>query len=172
MTKRNICGLSLLCVASILAAADVDDRPSPVRYGSSRRTAPPVARPVPVNRTASPAPASKTPVDVAAAIDAPVTAPDTETGLACYYNPAPGGPVEASASIERAAHRSYPLGSLVRVTQLSTGKSTVVRITDRVTVTGERIISVSRRAAEDLAFVRDGTTRVRVELLKPADMAN
>jgi len=67
-----------------------------------------------------------------------------------------------------AAHRTLPFGTLVRVTNMANGRSVVVRINDRGPFVRRRIIDVSRRAAEALGFVRDGTARVRVRLVQPA----
>jgi rare lipoprotein A len=64
-----------------------------------------------------------------------------------------------------AAHRSLPFGTRVRVTNLDNGRSVVLRINDRGPFVKRRIIDVSRRAAEDLGFIRDGLTRVRVEVI-------
>jgi rare lipoprotein A len=67
-----------------------------------------------------------------------------------------------------AAHRSLPLGTRVRVTNLSNGKSVVVRINDRGPFGRDRsrIIDLSKAAARRLDFIGDGWTRVRVEVLK------
>jgi rare lipoprotein A len=64
-----------------------------------------------------------------------------------------------------AAHRTLPFGTRVRVTNLSNGEKTVVRINDRGPAIPNRIIDVSRAAAERLKFVRQGVTRVRLEVL-------
>jgi rare lipoprotein A len=63
------------------------------------------------------------------------------------------------------AHRSLPLGSLVRVTNLSNHKSVVVRVNDRGPVPQNRIIDVSYAAARLLGFGARGTAPVRLELL-------
>ena len=62
-----------------------------------------------------------------------------------------------------AAHRSAPLGSQMRVTNLNNGKSVVVRINDRGPYIGGRIIDVSKGAAEALGFVSAGLARVKLE---------
>jgi rare lipoprotein A len=64
-----------------------------------------------------------------------------------------------------AASRAYPLGSRLRVTNLKNGRSVTVRVNDRG-ASRHAIISVTRRAAEELGFVRDGSARVRLQLLK------
>jgi len=65
-----------------------------------------------------------------------------------------------------AAHRTLPLGSTVRVTNLRNGQSVVVRINDRGPFHGNRVIDLSRRAAQELGFQRRGTARVQIELLR------
>lgn len=67
---------------------------------------------------------------------------------------------------ETAAHPSLPLGSVVRVMNLSTRKSAIVRINDRGPYVPGRDLDVSYQVARELGFVRRGTARVRVELLK------
>jgi peptidoglycan lytic transglycosylase len=67
-----------------------------------------------------------------------------------------------------AAHRSLPLGTRVRVTNLSNGKSVVVKINDRGPYGRDRsrIIDLSKAAAKQLDFIDSGWTRVTVEVLK------
>jgi rare lipoprotein A len=70
-----------------------------------------------------------------------------------------------------AAHRTYPLGTRLRVTNLANGRSVVVRVIDRMGPRRGRraaVLDVSRAAAERLAFVQQGKTRVRMEVLGPA----
>ena len=64
-----------------------------------------------------------------------------------------------------AAHRTLPLGTVVRVTNLSNGKSVQVRINDRGPWGNARIIDLSRAAAEKLDMIRAGTAKVRVEVI-------
>jgi rare lipoprotein A len=64
-----------------------------------------------------------------------------------------------------AAHRTLPLNSIVRVTNLKTGESTLVRITDRGPFVGDRILDLSRAAARKLSVYRQGTALVRIEVL-------
>ncbi|MGH7868134.1 MAG: septal ring lytic transglycosylase RlpA family protein [Candidatus Dormibacteraceae bacterium] len=67
---------------------------------------------------------------------------------------------------QTAAHPSLPLGSVVRVMNLRTRKSAIVRINDRGPYVPGRDLDVSYQVARELGFVRRGTARVRVELLK------
>ena len=91
-----------------------------------------------------------------------------EEGIAFYYadsldgNPtASGEPYDKNAMT--AAHRTLPFGTKVEFTNLSNDKSVVVRINDRGPHTKNRIIDVSRAAAEKLDILDSGTAKVRVE---------
>ena len=64
-----------------------------------------------------------------------------------------------------AAHRTLPFGSRVRVTNVSTGRSVVVRINDRGPFTRGRMIDVSRAAAKDLGLIASGHGTVELALL-------
>lgn len=67
-----------------------------------------------------------------------------------------------------AAHPTLPLPSYVRVSNLSNGRSLIVRVNDRGPYAGNRIIDVSRRAAHLLGFTVSGTAWVRVEYVAAA----
>ena len=95
-------------------------------------------------------------------------------GLATYYGrefqgkrTASGVPFNMNAMV--AAHPAYPLGTLLRVTNLENGRSTRVRIVDRGPAPGQRadgiIIDLSRKAADVLGFIQQGQARVRLEVL-------
>ena len=64
-----------------------------------------------------------------------------------------------------AAHRTMPLGSIVRVVNLSNGKHLHVRITDRGPYVNGRILDLSRAAAVHLGMEQEGTARVQVEIV-------
>jgi rare lipoprotein A len=64
-----------------------------------------------------------------------------------------------------AAHRTLPMGSKVRVTNVRNGRTVIVRINDRGPFTGGRVIDLSHAAAQQLGFIRSGTAQVRMELL-------
>ena len=91
-----------------------------------------------------------------------------QTGLATFSGKEFHGRVTSSGepldnSKLTAAHATLPFGTRVRVTRVSTGRSVVVTITDRCSFTGNRVIRVSSRAADELGFVQAGTTEVRIE---------
>jgi rare lipoprotein A len=67
-----------------------------------------------------------------------------------------------------AAHRSLPIPTYVRVTNLDNGRSSVVRVNDRGPFHSDRIIDLSYAAAVKLGFEDRGTARVRVEVLEQA----
>lgn len=62
-----------------------------------------------------------------------------------------------------AAHKKHAVGTQLKVTNLDNNKSVVVTVTDRMAQKNPAVIDVSRRAAEDLGFVKSGKTRVKVE---------
>lgn len=94
----------------------------------------------------------------------------SETGIASWYGPNFHGKKTANGEIYNqndltAAHRTLPLPSAVRVTNLENGRSLVLRINDRGPFARGRIIDVSRRGAQLLGFERNGVAKVRVDVL-------
>jgi rare lipoprotein A (peptidoglycan hydrolase) len=67
-----------------------------------------------------------------------------------------------------AAHPTMPLPSYARVINLENGREMIVRVNDRGPFVGRRIIDVSMKCAERLAFKRQGTAKVRVQYIGPA----
>ena len=95
----------------------------------------------------------------------------SETGVASWYGPGFHGKRTANGETFdsgelTAAHRTLPMPSLVRVTNLDNGKSVVVRVNDRGPFANNRIIDLSQRAAELLGFAKLGTAKVRVDIMK------
>ncbi len=93
-----------------------------------------------------------------------------ESGIASWYGSKFHGGRTANGEIFdmnalSAAHRTLPLPSVVRVTNLENGRSMVLRVNDRGPFARGRIIDVSRRAAQLLGFHRNGTARVRVRIM-------
>ena len=96
----------------------------------------------------------------------------SQTGKASWYGPGFHG--KKTSSGERfdmntlsAAHRTLPIPSYARVTNLSNGKSIVVRINDRGPFHGNRVMDVSKAAAKELGFIHTGTANVKVEQILP-----
>ena len=97
--------------------------------------------------------------------------PDFSTGSASWYGDEFAH--RPTASGERydpgkltGAHRTLPLGSRVRVTNLVNGRSVLVTITDRGPYRARRDIDLSYGAARALGMLRQGVTRVRIELIE------
>jgi len=98
-----------------------------------------------------------------------------ETGKASWYSVRTNRG-HSTASGERlderaptAAHKTLPMGTKVRVTNLVNGNSEVVRINDRGPFIKGRVIDVTIGTAEKLGFVRSGVVPVKVEVLKKID---
>lgn len=99
-----------------------------------------------------------------------------ETGIASWYRErrllrsgptALGEPYRASRM--EGAHKTLPIPSRVRVTNLDNGRSTVVRLNNRGPFVEGRIIDLTPAAAERLGFKHDGLAPVRIELLSVGD---
>ena len=93
-----------------------------------------------------------------------------ETGIASWYGPGFDGKRTANGEIFdtnglTAAHKTLPMPSMVRVTNLENGRSIAVRVNDRGPFAPGRIVDLSRRGAQLLGFIEKGTARVRVEIL-------
>lgn len=96
-----------------------------------------------------------------------------EDGIASWYGTKFHGRKTSNGEdydlyLPTAAHRSLPIPSYVRVTNLDNGKSMVVRVNDRGPFHAERLIDLSYAAAVRLGFVDQGTAPVRVEALEIA----
>lgn len=92
----------------------------------------------------------------------------TEVGLASWYGPPYHNRQAADGSIYNqnamtAAHRTLPLGTLVRVTNVASGESVVVRITDRGPFVEGRVLDLSLAAAKAIGVYRAGVARVKIE---------
>jgi rare lipoprotein A len=140
--------------------------------------------------TPDPAQVAAQPATSAAVIELVPLAPTTEVVVSETALPAPSAPQETvlgrgsasyyaakfdgrrTASGERfdndamtAAHRTLPFGTLVRVTNVATGQSVIVRINDRGPFTRGRMIDVSHAAAEELGLVARGHATVELALI-------
>jgi len=101
-------------------------------------------------------------------------APKAQTGTAVFYSDKLVG--HALTSGEKydknaltAAHRTIPLGTMVKVTNLKNSKSVVVRINDRGPHGAKtEILDLSRRAAEELDMIKDGRAKVKLEVIEAA----
>ncbi|MBH5329433.1 septal ring lytic transglycosylase RlpA family protein [Eikenella sp. S3360] len=96
----------------------------------------------------------------------------SQTGRASWYGRQFHGRLTASGerydmNLMTAAHKTLPIPSYARVTNLSNGKSVVVRINDRGPFHSSRVIDVSQSAARQLGFIHAGTANVRIEQVLP-----
>lgn len=110
--------------------------------------------------------------------DSETPTPPAAVGLASFYGADFHGEETASGETFNqramtAAHRTLPLGTVVRVTNLENDRSVVVRINDRGPYGRNHrrgtIIDLSRAAAQRLRFVEDGLVKVRVEVVEAAE---
>ena len=99
------------------------------------------------------------------------------TGTASWYGDDFHGRLTSNGEVfdmhrPTAAHPTLPLPSLVRVTNLENGRSAVLRVNDRGPFVANRIIDLSRAAADKLGFRRQGTARVRVTYVGSASLGS
>jgi rare lipoprotein A len=92
-------------------------------------------------------------------------------GVASYYADDFNGKKTASGEVYdmnelTAAHRTFPFGTKVKVTNVDTGKSVVVRINDRGPFKDDRVIDLSLGAAKQLGLIAMGTARVILQVLE------
>jgi len=97
-------------------------------------------------------------------------------GIASWYGAVLQGHKTASGETfdmnqMTACHRTLPFGTMVKVIDLTSGKSVIVRINDRGVLFRERIIDLSRGAADRLGIRRMGTANVRLEVLNKKQVA-
>jgi rare lipoprotein A len=160
----------ILCAAALaLPLTGCRHKPAQVAHRappppiSHRPTTPPTAT-APTTATVTPAPNPTSPT-----FDDTNGPPiSTETGLASWYGPNYNRRAAADGTVYdqdgmTAAHRTLPMGSTVRVTNLTTGQQVYVRITDRGPFAPGRILDLSVGAAKAVGVYRAGVARVRVE---------
>lgn len=120
-----------------------------------------------------PAPTPALPVVIETVQGEPAVAFE-QVGTASWYGPGFNGRPTASGEIFddsqfTAAHRDLDLPSVVEVTNMANGRSVVVRVNDRGPYAGDRVIDLSRAAAESLGFIDAGLAEVRVRAFADAD---
>lgn len=98
----------------------------------------------------------------------------SKVGIASWYGPGFHGKKTANGEIYNqdaltAAHKTLPLGSVVKVENLENGKTVTLKINDRGPFKPGRIIDVSHKAAKNLDMLNDGIIKVRVTLLTLPD---
>ena len=95
-------------------------------------------------------------------------------GISSWYGPNFHGKLTANGEIfdmygTTAAHKTLPLNSIVRVTNLENYKSLILKINDRGPYVGDRILDCSFGAAKKLGFDKQGTTTVKIEIIELGD---
>ena len=132
---------------------------------------PPAAPPVPSGPApvAAITPQPSKPVVAATAPRHRFQNPISSLGIASFYSDLFDGKRTANGEIFNqnlmtACHRSLPFGTLVRVINLTTGRSVVVRINDRG-VMASRVIDLSHAAANEIGMIGSGVAKVRLEIL-------
>ena len=100
--------------------------------------------------------------------------PQVQIGIASYYGSKFHKKRTANGEIFNmykvsAAHKTYPLGTKVKVTNMENGKSIKLTINDRGPYVKGRIIDLSYKAARKIGFVNQGTTKVRIDVIRLGD---
>ena len=137
--------------------------------GCSLKKEPVPLPPVPqVHEKAAPAPAPQAKEEAA-----PAGKPETtQVGTASWYGPGFQGQETASGETFdqhalTAAHRTLPLGTEATVTNLETGQSVTVTITDRGPYVQGRQLDLSQAAAKQIGLTKKGVAKVKIETKKP-----
>ncbi|MBU3677439.1 MAG: septal ring lytic transglycosylase RlpA family protein [Chitinophagaceae bacterium] len=100
----------------------------------------------------------------------PMRAQPARTGTASYYHPKFEGRKTATGEVFSqkgltAASNHYPLGTHLKVTNPSNGKSIVVRVNDRMAKNSTRVLDLTQRGARELCFIEKGLCKVLIEPL-------
>jgi len=100
--------------------------------------------------------------------------PKVITGVSSFYGTDFHGKLTANGEVFdmyglTAAHKTLPLNTTVRVTNLANNKSLILRINDRGPYIKGRILDCSYGAAKKLDFIIQGTTKVRIEIIEVGD---
>lgn len=172
--------LAFLCPLIVVAACSTTTPSTPVPSGDSGPTGPtpdlsnlpdPIPRSEPLSKYGN-----KSPYEVLGKTYYVLPSPDNykEYGKASWYGTKFHGQRTSSGELYdmyklTAAHRSLPIPSYVRVTNLDNRRTAIVRVNDRGPFHGERMIDLSYAAAVKLGFANQGTARVMVELVDGTD---
>ena len=169
--NRSLAILIFCCSAALAAAGCAG------RHTVAANTPPPIAPTPATAETARPteAPSRKT-ASSWPRHDVPERTRDgyTEEGNASWYGPPFHGRRSSNGEVYdmnklTAAHRTMAFNTMVRVTNLSNGKTVVVRITDRGPFIENRIIDLSKAAAQEIESIGPGVVPVRLEVVSGND---
>ncbi|HTU33083.1 MAG TPA: septal ring lytic transglycosylase RlpA family protein [Candidatus Acidoferrum sp.] len=162
----NLGTLAIVLVAVALVVAGCAHRSVAVQ--------PPATAPQPA---APPGSSGQPPVRPSApATQPPIAGAFVEDGVASWYGPGFDGHHTSNGEIYdmhqfTAAHRTLPFNSVIRVTNLTNGKQTEVRINDRGPFVSNRVIDLSYAAAQAIGMVGPGTAEVRLELVSATNLS-
>jgi len=163
-TGRRIALAGVGLLLALLTGCHHENKSVPVA-ATAPPSAPVSTRPTtPTIATHPPAPVVREPALPDEVKGKPVS---TEVGLASWYGPyqnrrAADGSVYDGQGMT-AAHRTLPMGTTVRVTNLTTNQSVMVRITDRGPFVPGRVLDLSMAAAKEIGVYKMGIARVKVE---------
>jgi rare lipoprotein A len=163
-TSPHLVGPAAIFLAAIFLIGCAGRQPV-----SSRSPAPPV-----VPQPAPPAETANRNVNPSVAPGTPHEGNVYEEGKASWYGAPFHGRQASDGEIYdmnklTAAHRTLPFNTIVRVTNITNGKSTTVRITDRGPFVDNRIIDLSYAAAKEIESIGPGVVPVRLEILSAID---
>ncbi len=173
-SRRRAAVVTSAALLSAGSLATLVDAPEPEVVPASHVSVATVSAPTP---EAEPAPLTLLPADTAGVPIHTVSDAGEGTfhseGRASYYGRELAGNPTASGdrfdpSDLTAAHRTLPFGTRVRVTNQRNGESVVVRVNDRGPFHGNRIIDVSRAAADEIGMTGRGTATVTLDVLPEA----
>ena len=160
------------------ATANVPPPPPPTTSASIPRAPAPVPEAPASIPAPTPAPAPRRDAEGEIVVPENAKVLYREVGWASWYGPGFQKRKGANGDVfdtekMTAAHRTLPLNSIARVTNVKTNESVLVRITDRGPFVEDRILDLSRAAARKLSVYQRGTALVRIEVLEtPASITN
>jgi len=165
-------GCTFVCLIAITGCAG--RRPIASNPPTAPVSTPPSTEEEAKRSTSAGPPPTATPARRGRSSDIPAAGGYTEEGNASWYGAPFHGRKASNGEIYdmnklTAAHRTLPFESMVRVTNLNNGKSTTVRITDRGPFVDNRIIDLSRAAAQEIESIGPGVVPVRIEVLSGPD---
>jgi rare lipoprotein A len=165
MSRPISASLSAIGFLALLTIAGCGHRSQAV-YTPPPPPIPAAPQPAPPAVATAPAPTTEPPATNGVESRTPIY---SEVGMASWYGPPYNRRRGANGEIYdqnaiTAAHRTLPMGSLIRVTNLQTGQSATMRVTDRGPFVPDRTIDLSVGAAKAIGVWRPGTARVRVDV--------
>ena len=172
--------ISFACAALFAALTGCSHKPVAVAVPQAPPPATPAQHPLPTETEPIPSGPEKT--ATAPTAELPNIPSDarplfSETGIASWYGAPYHNRRGSNGEIYdmhamTAAHRTLPLGTIARVTDLKTGSSAIVRITDRGPFIEGRIIDLSQAAAAKIGMIQRGTAEVRLDVLEEPSSAD